>query len=178
MYNDKPVGKTAVTELLASLKFDGAFLIDAAACEKQFALECQQLDNYENTEFLRGRAHVGKADEAGMTVDEAGNLTAVTATTTVGGLASTQEHNAVTLIVRYYNYPKSDDDVTAMMIQSLEKLCRELVSNKYGYNEDAKIANRGYELCRRIYIASTMKDKDIELLGHWKDAWARPVISD
>ena len=178
MYEGKPVGKSAVTDLLAALKFDGSFLIDVAACEKQFALECQNLDNYENTEFLRGRAHVGKADEAGMSVDEDGNLSAVTATATVGGLASKEEHNAVTLIVRYHNYAKRDDNVTAMMIQSLEKLCRELVSNKYGYNEETKIANRGYELCRRIYIASSMKDKDIELLGHWKDAWARPVISD
>ena len=65
-----------------------------------------------------------------------------------------------------------------MLIQSVEKLCCDLVANKYERGEQAKIQHKGYELCKRIYSASAMKDKDIELINHWKDAWSRTSFDD
>lgn len=168
MYNGEPVGKVNVLGLLAALKIDGSFMIDAAHLEKKFAEECEKLDNYEGTEFLRGRAIKEVNDMADSE----------TIKTTVGGLASKQDINAVTIIVRYHNLPRHDDDVTAMLIQSLEKLCCDLVANKYEQSERAKIQYKGYELCKRIYSASAMKDKDIELINHWKDAWSRTSFGD
>ncbi len=168
LYNGEAVGKVNVVELLAALKLDGAFMIDAAQLEKKFAEECSKLDNYEGTEFLRGRViKETKSKTAGETTKA-----------TAGGLASAQDNNAVTIIVRYHNSPRHEDDVTAMLIQSLEKLCCDLVANKYEYSEQAKIRLKGYELCKRIYTASTLRDKDIELINHWKDAWTGNGFND
>ena len=163
LYNGEVVGKADVLALLAALKIDGSFMIEAASLEKKFVEECEKLDNYEGTEFLRGRVIMETKSKA----------EGESAKTTVGGLASKQDNNAVTILVRYHNTPRHDEDVTAMLIQSLEKLCCDLVENKYERGELAKIQNKGYELCKRIYNASGMKDKDIELLNHWKEAWAR-----
>ena len=162
LYKGEQIGKSDVVELLAALKFDGSFMIDAAKLEKKFADECDRLDTYEKTEFLRGK----KSKDTKSKKD--GEETKIN----VGGLASKLDNNAVTIIVRYYNSPRHDDDVVAMMIQSLEKLCCELVANNYERSEESKIMNKGYELCKRIYTASAMRDKDIELINHWKDAWA------
>ena len=167
-YNGDTVGKVNVLDLLAALKIDGSFMIDAAHLEKNFKEECENLDNYEGTEFLRGKVVKETKSKTG----------GETTKTTVGGLASKEDNNAVTVIVRYHNSPRHDDDVTAMLIQSLEKLCCELVANKYDSSEQAKIQYKGYELCKRIYTASAMKDKDIELINHWKDAWSRNSFSD
>ena len=149
-------------ELLATLKLDGSFMIDAAPLEKKFKEECEKLDNYEGTEFLRGKSIKGDEEKSKE----------------VGGLASKLDNNAVTVIVRYHNSPKHDDDVTAMLIQSLEEMCCELVANKYESNESAKIKYKGYDLCKRIYTASAMRDKDIELISHWKDAWSKKSFED
>lgn len=168
-YNGEPVGKVDVLELLAALKFDGSFMIDAAQLEQKFNAECEKSDNYEGTEFLRGRAikEMKSKNDSGETVK-----------TTIGGLASKLDTNAVTMIVRYHHCPRHDDDVTAMLIQSLEKLLCRLVENKYEKNEQNKIRFKGYELCKRVYLASALKDKDIELIGHWKDAWSRNSFED
>ncbi|MBO5701204.1 MAG: hypothetical protein J6S71_02080 [Clostridia bacterium] len=165
LYKGEPIGKSNVIELLAALKLDGSFMIDAAKFDKQFADECDKIENYEGTEFLRGSKESKKVDGE-------------TTRATVGGLASKLDTNAVTMIVRYHNSPKHDDDVTAMMIQSLEKLCCELVANKYESSEQAKIQYKGYELCKRIYTASAMKEKDIDLIKHWKKAWAKSSAED
>lgn len=168
LFNDEPVGMVNTRALLAALKLDGSFMIDAALLEKKFDDECEKLDNYEGTEFLRGRV-----------IREVKSKTdGETKRTTVGGLASKQDNNAVTIIVRYHNSPRHSDDETAMLIQSLEKLCCDLVANKYERSEQAKIQHKGYELCKRIYTASALRDKDIELINHWKDAWSRNSIDD
>ena len=151
LYNGEPIGKTDVIQLLAALKLDGSFLIEAARLAKDFEAECN-MSSYEGTQFLRGK-----------TVDKA----------TVGGLASKADNNAMTIIIRYHNSTRHDDDITAMLIQSLEKLCCELVASNYERNETAKIQQKGYELCKRIYTASAMKDKDIDLIRHWKAAWSK-----
>ena len=112
LYNGAAVGKVNVLELLAALKLDGSFMIEAANLEKKFAEECENLDNYEGTEFLRGKV---------VKEVKAKNADGESAKTTVGGLASKLDNNAVTVIVRYHNSPKHNDDVTAMLIQSLER---------------------------------------------------------
>jgi len=168
MHDGEPIGKVDVLELLATLKFDGSFMIDAAHLEKKFNEECDKIDNYEGTEFLRGK----------VLKDVGSKSDTETAKMTVGGLASNRDNNAVTVIVRYHNSPRHNDDVTAMLIQSLEQLCCDLVADKYGRSEQAKIKHKGYELCKRIYTASAMKDKDIELIDHWKDAWSRKSIDN
>ncbi len=160
IWNDEPVSKVNVSGLLAALKLDGSFMIDAGRLEAKFREECEKL-NYEGTEFLRGKS-----------IKEGDSKVAV------GGLGSKLDNNAVSVIVRYYHTPHSDDDTTAMLIQSLEKLCRELVAGNYEANEQKKIEYRGYEICKRIYTASTMKDKDIELIRHWKEAWSRSSAED
>ena len=82
------------------------------------------------------------------------------------------------IFIRYNNAPKHDDDVTAMLIQTLENLCCELVANKYEQNEQNKIRFKAFELCKRIYTASTMSNKDIGLIEHWHVAWARKTAED
>ena len=164
LYNGESIGKSDVAQLLSSLKTDGSFLADAARLEKEFAKECEKLDNYEGTKFLRGTSIKDDGEEGGKH--------------TIGGLASKQDVNAVTILARYNNAPRHDDDVTAMLIQALEDLCCELVSGNYESYEKDKIKNKAYELCKRIYTASAMKDKDMDLIAHWKAAWSAAKRSD
>jgi hypothetical protein len=162
-YMGEAVGKTDVKSLLAALKLDGAFLADVAPLAKKFKEECDKVDTYEGTEFLRGKlSHDGGKEGKTYT----------------GGLATKQDTNAVTIFIRYNNAPKHDDDVTAMLIQTLENLCCELVANKYEQNEQNKIRFKAFELCKRIYTASTMSNKDIGLIEHWHVAWARKTAED
>lgn len=162
LYNGETIGMVDVLKLMAALQVDGAFMVDAAKLEKRFKEECEKLDNYEGTDLLRGHA----------VKDDKGNKA------TVGGLASKGDMNAITLIVRYYKAPRHSDEVAAMMIRSLEKLMRELVTGMYGEGEQNKILYKGYELCNRVYDASALKDKGIELLSHWKEARSRSSFED
>jgi hypothetical protein len=140
---------------------DGAFMANAAKLEKRFKDERDELDSYEGTDLLRGHS----------IKEEGGKVQ-------VGGLASKGEMNAVTLLVRYHHSTRHSDDVTAMMIQSLEQLMQDLVSGMYESSETKKIAFKGYELCKRIYDASALKDKDIDMLYHWKEAWSKNSAED
>lgn len=167
LYKGDPIGKVDVLNLISALKLDGSFIIEAAHLERKFEEECAKSDNYEGTEFLRGKVIKETKGEDGETTKSS-----------VGGLASKLDNNAVTIIVRYNNTPRRDYDVTAMMIQSLENLCCELVANRYERDEQAKIKFKGYELCKRIYKASALHDKDIELISHWKEAWSKTNIDD
>lgn len=150
-YNGQPISKPDVLQLLAALRLDPKFMYDAAAMEQAFAMECA-MPNYEGTLFLRGKTRDKEI---------------------VGGLGAKNDNNAMTIIVRYHNSTRHEDSVTASLIAALEELCRDLVRNNYGRNENAKIERAGYELCKRIYDASTMKDKDIELINPWQDAWSK-----
>ena len=159
-FNGEAVGKIEIAKLLAALKLDGSFMIDAARYEKKLLEECEKVENsgnYEDTELLRGRVFEGAK---------------------IGGLASKLDTNAVTMIVRYHHTPKHDDDVTAMLIQSLEKLMTKMVSGKYEANETEKIAAKTYEMCKRIYDDSALKDKDIDLINHWKSSWSGNTVSE
>ena len=152
VFHGETIGKTGVMELIAALRMDGTFRMEAARAEKLFASECNKLDNYEGTQFLRG--------------------------STVGGLASQRETNALTMILRYHNTPRHSEEVTAMLIQSLEQLCCELVSNKYELNEQSKIRHKGFELCKRIHDASSLSGKSFRLIEHWRSAWSRKTLED
>jgi hypothetical protein len=156
-YKGEAIGKSSIIELLNALKFDGSFMIDAARYEKDFARDCESGD-YEKTIFMRGSKQAAEID---------GEQTKAT----VGGIASKHDTNAVTLIVRYHNSPRHNDDVTSMLVQSLENLCREIVAVNYESNEEEKITNKAYELCMRSYNASEMQDKkNVDLIKHWKKA--------
>lgn len=148
LHNGQPIGKVDVLKLLTALKLDGSFAIDAAPLEERFRAECENLDSYEGTWFLRG--------DVKNQID--------------GGLASKLDTNAVTMIVRYQNDTKQNTDTTAMLIQALEQLCFELAAANYDGADETKIRIKSYELCMRIYDASAMKDKDINLIKHWKTA--------
>lgn len=158
--NGTTVGKVDVLELISALKLDGAFIADAQRFEKKFKEECDSIETYEGTIFLRGES-----------VKTTGNADA--AKTTSGGLATKLDTNAVTLIIRYNNSKKHDTNVTASLIRTLENLCFEFVKNKYEESEAAKVDLKKYEICQRIYKASEMRNKDIELLNHWKNAWSK-----
>lgn len=160
VFNGTSVGKVDVLELISALKLDGAFLADAQRFEKKFKEECDSIETYEGTKFLRG--------ETIKTTEGAESTKA-----TLGGLASKSDTNAVTLIIRYNNSKKHDAAVTASLIRTLESLCFELVKNKYEESEEAKVDLKKYEICKRIFKESEMRNKDIELLSHWKNAWAK-----
>ena len=155
------IGKVDIVKLISALQVDGAFMANAAKLEKRFKDERDELDSYEGTDLLRGHS----------IKEEGGKVQ-------VGGLASKGEMNAVTLLVRYHHSTRHSDDVTAMMIQSLEQLMQDLVSGMYESSETKKIAFKGYELCKRIYDASALKDKDIDMLYHWKEAWSKNSAED
>lgn len=158
-YNNESIGKVDVIKLLTALKLDGSFMMNAKKLEKKFQTECEGLDSYESTEFLRGRS----------TRTAKHNPDDVSKKATIGGLASKQDINAVTIIVRYYRSPRRNIDTAAMLVQALQTLCIELASHRYESGETEKAKRVGYELCKRIYDASAMKDKDIDLIKHWEE---------
>ncbi|MBQ1848725.1 MAG: hypothetical protein II135_12035, partial [Clostridia bacterium] len=162
--NGRSINVTDVVELIAALKLDGKFMIDAVKCEKQFEKECDLIVNYEGTEFLRGKST--KDPDTGNKV-------------VIGGLASKDDVNAVTLIVRYCNSPRSRVDVISMLINSLERLCMELVKGNYDpVRQKNGIKRAGYELCKRIYNASAMRDKDNDFIKDWKRRWSQVEDDD
>jgi len=163
-YNGVIVGKVDVLELIAALRLDGSFIVDAQRFEQKFKEECEAIETYEGTEFLRGRT-VKETTKAAESTETAKN--------TVGGLGTKADTNAVTLIVRYHNSKKHDNNVTSALIRTLENLCQELVKNKYELDATDKVDLKKYEICQRIFKNSGMKNKEIELLNHWKDAWSR-----
>ena len=87
----------------------------------------------------------------------------------IGGVGANNDSNAVTIIAKYFAAPRHSEEVCVMMIQSLEKLCRELVASNYETeSEDAKIQGKALELCRAIYENSTSRTKkSINLIQHW-----------
>lgn len=155
-HGGRSIGKADVPKLLTTLKQDTAFLKMAARLEQKFRDECEHIDTYESTEFLRGK--LSRALDAQERV-------------IVGGVAAQSDTNAVTLIVRYHNSPSHDDGVTAVLVQTLEALCCELVKGNYEQDEQEKVRSVSYELCRRIYQASAMERKNIDMLQHWSEAW-------
>ncbi len=162
--NGRSINVTDVVELIAALKLDGKFMIDAVKCEKQFEKECDLIVNYEGTEFLRGKST--KDPDTGNKV-------------VIGGLASKDDVNAVTLIIRYCNSPRSRVDVISMLINSLERLCMELVKGNYDpVRQKNGIKRAGYELCKRIYNASAMRDKDNDIIKDWKRRWSQVEDDD
>ena len=164
-YEGEAVGKVDVKALLAALKLDGAFLIDAAPLEKKFKEECEKAETYESTEFLRGRL-VSETN-----TEEGGKGYA-------GGVATKQDTNAVTMFIRYNNAPRHDDDVTALMVKTLENLFCELVEGRYERNEQNKVRFKAYELCKRVYNASQLSEKNIPMIDHWQAAWARKAAEE
>ncbi len=169
VYNGKALGKVDVYELLAALRIDGAFMQDAAGVEKRFEKECEELVNYEDTMFLRGKTvkDVLKKKEDGEVIK-----------TQFGGLAAKGDTNAVTLIIRYLNSTKHNKDVVANLVYYLDSLCYELVQNKYEKNEHEKIRAKSFEICKRIFTASAMKNKDSNFFAHWKDAWTTSPVEE
>ncbi len=157
IYNNAPVGKNEILKLLSFLKLDGEFLIDAKRYEEKFKADCERSESFAESAFLRGKTLMGADEES---------------TTVIGGLANKEDFNAVTVIAKYHNTPRHSDDTTAMLIQSLEKLCCELVKNNFGSDEDDKVKAKCYELCKVMYVNSSEKGKDIELINHWKYAWS------
>ena len=159
-YKGNPIKKTNVRDLIIALRLDGSFMLDAARYEKNFISECEGCegtDAFGRTEFIRGKMSRGK--KAGSDAEK----------TTEGGIGSKRDINAVTMIVRYFKSPKHSDDITVMMIQSLEALCRELAASKFESDDQKGINSKCFELCKRIYDASALRGKDIELLKHWFD---------
>ncbi len=180
--NGKKIGKVKVLDLLTFLRFDGSFMIDAAKLEKKFAEECENANGhgYDTSEFMRGKSAYDESDNENADAESKSSRSTgrSSKSPTVGGLASKADCNAVTLIVRSYHSPKRDDDITMALIHALERLCRELVAGNYEQGEDAKITSKGFERCKRIYNASALKEKNIELFRHWKDAWNNKKIED
>ncbi len=173
-YDGKPIGRADFDLLLTALKIDGEFMAYGKRLEGRFLKECANIgsgSNYEDTELLRG--HKASAVEE---YDENGELIVAEDKKAdklhVGGLGSSDELNAVSIIVRYHNSPKPKDDIEAALVKSLENLFIELVGHKFGDTDEekAKARTKGYMLCKRVYDSSDRKDKDIELIRHWKDA--------
>ena len=145
LYQGKSVGKVDVMTLLAALKLDGSFMLDAVRLEDKFAEDCEK-QSYEGTAFLRGE---------------------VKNQSQVGGLASKLETNAVTMIVRYNNCPGHSTMTTYALTLSLQAICAQLIAGHYERNETEKVEQKAVELCKRIYNASTLKDKAIEAFEAW-----------
>ena len=161
LYNGAPIGRIDIVKLLAALRQDSVFLQQAAKLEEKFKAECEALVDYESTAFLRGTV-----TGAGRRKDENGEAVKLTE----GGLATKQDTNALTMIVRYKNNPRHSEDVLISLIHGVEDLCAELVGNKYVSDATDKVENRKFALCKRIYDASALRDKDIEQIAAWKKA--------
>ena len=151
--NGKPIGQASIIDLIAALRIDGNFMIEAERLEKKFQEE-SQLSTYQGTEFFGGTTNARSAKGK---------------TEKIGGVGANNDSNAVTIIAKYFAAPRHSEEVCVMMIQSLEKLCRELVASNYETeSEDAKIQGKALELCRAIYENSTSRTKkSINLIQHW-----------
>lgn len=175
-YMDDPIDRLDVDKLLGALRRDPFFLEDAEKLEEIYIRECGQT-TYENTVFMNGM----KVRDSGDDADDV--ETAETAETKKrvvieGGLETKSDVNAVTVIVRYDNTREHDNDITAALIYALEELLRGLAENKYEKNETDKVRRAGYELCHRIYKASALKNKDVDLFRGWKHEWSRAQIDE
>lgn len=155
MFKDEPVGKVDVVKLITALQADGAFATDAAKLEAKFETECEELENYVTTQFLCGVN--GK-----------------------GGLAAKGDLNAVTMIVRYNSDTsrRRETAVVHYLVKALENLMQGLTAGMYAKNETKKIEFKAYELCKRVYDASALKEKDLEVFSTWKEAWAKRSAED
>lgn len=175
-YMDDPIDRLDVDKLLGALRRDPFFLEDAEELEDAYRKECGQT-TYENTVFMNGLKVRDSGDDADDIETEE---TADTKKRIVieGGLETKSDVNAVTVIVRYDNTREHDNDITAALIYGLEELLRGLAENKYEKNETDKVRRAGYELCYRIYKASALKNKDIDLFRGWKHEWSRAQIDE
>ena len=146
-FHGEPIVATNVYALVESLRTDAAFQNDAAALEEKFSSERQALVNYEDTKLLRGEADG------------------------VGGLASTSEMNAVTMIVRYANATQSTAAAVNELTGSMENLLKDLISAKYAEGRTKSVDSVMFELCRRIHQAAPMKKDDLPCFAEWLRAW-------
>lgn len=167
-YDGETIDCIEVDKLLAVLKVDGFFLYDAEELEKRYEEECAKT-TYEKTVFLSGFKLRDFRDGDDGEEDEPTG-------TTVGGLAAAHDINAVTMLVRYCNISGCSNEVAATLVLTLENLLFGLAKNMYRKNEKAKIRKAGYELCYRIYKASKLKNKDIEMFDTWKQEWSKIKI--
>ncbi len=158
IFKGKQISKPEVLELISALRLDAVFRQQAQRLEKKYEAECG-LPTYD-TVFFRGEVHVMKDDS----IDAAEGSTRRLA---VGGLSAANELNAVTLIVRYKNNTRSDIGMTATLKQSLEDVIRGMVVGKYEENETEKVRLRTWKLCREIYDASAMQNKNLDLFDNW-----------
>lgn len=174
------IDRLDIDKLLAALKIDAFFLYDAAELEDRYTEECAKT-TYERTIFLSGFRLMeyveGEEGEEGAE-ETVGTEEAASGTVTVGGLATAQDINAVTMLVRYSTSPDYNDDTAMALVRTLETLLFGLAKNKYEKNETAKIRRAGFELCGRIYKASAMKSKNIDLFDDWRREWSKPKIED
>jgi hypothetical protein len=89
----------------------------------------------------------------------------------VGGLASTSEMNAVTMIVRYANATQSTAAAVNELAGSMENLLKDLISAKYAEGRTKSVDSVMFELCRRIHQAAPMKKDDLPCFAEWLRAW-------
>ena len=171
LFDGKPIVAKEVWKLFAALRTDSAFLKDAEECIKKFEEECEDVNTYEETEFLRGKykkkgpasAYNEETNEENDVVD--GKKEKVY----IGGVASKTDTNALSIIARYYASPKRNEGIITMLIQTLDDLCKELIQGKYAAGETEKINNVAIKLYERIYNACQLSDrtKNIDLIDRW-----------
>lgn len=151
----------AVWKLIESLRTDDAFAMDVKSYREEYEKECKNIVNYEGTKFLRG---FEKEDITAEPCEDGTKPKKL-----YGGLGSNSDINALTILVRYNLNQQHDSNITTLLVDCLDGLCKQLVGGKYTKGEDEKIQAKTYELYSRIMDNCQMSKKNYpeEIEGKW-----------
>lgn len=163
-YRGRAIFKTEISKLIELLQLDDSFERDVDEWDDKFKEEISVPGNYVDTKFLNGLTVKEECTD-----EESSEIVK----NTIGGVASKGELNALTLMTRYLNSTGYDETTLMSFRQALEELCE-----KIGYKKHAKSATEGlarvkYDLCKRIYDACQLKDKDTLIVDEWKKMWTQ-----
>lgn len=163
-YRGRAIFKTEISKLIELLQLDDSFERDVDEWDNKFKEEINAPGNYVDTKFLNGFTVKEENTE-----EEDSEIVK----NTIGGVASKGELNALTLMTRYLNSTGYDETTLMSFRQALEELCENI-----GYKKHSKSAEEGlkkvrFDLCKRIYDACQLKDKDTLIVDEWKKMWTQ-----
>ena len=162
-YRGRAIFKTEISKLIELLQMDDSFERDVDEWYDKFKDEINTPGNYVDTNFLIGLAVKDKGTE------EEGEIVK----NVIGGVASKGELNALTLMTRYLNSTGYDEATLMSFRIALENLCEQIGYKKHAKSDKASLDRVKYDLCKRIYDACQLKDKDTMIVQDWKEKWTK-----
>ena len=138
-YQGKNLTKTDVTKILTALRADTAFAAtNIPALEKQFKEECEDMDNYTDTDVMKGL------------------------------LYATEDLHPVDFLSRYVEARKHDKTVAMYLLDALESIMYDLVASYNTDRSEQKLEKTKCERCKAIYDSSKRIKGKAEAFAKWE----------